>query len=141
MKIKIETLITKDSTFQASSSKVFNQLFAESSSKDFTANSFDVKEFSISSDEKNLFELKLSSIIQDFSKVSSITAFCNSTPKNTKELIKPVRFTTQINETSIISSQFAIYDIQDMFLNDIVFNTFDIKEDNSVIFTLAISFK
>jgi hypothetical protein len=141
MKLKVETSISKETIFQANNSKVFNQLFASSDSDEFKASALDIKEVSLTQAENGTYEFKLSDLVSDFSKVSSLTVFCNSLPADTKQPIRPVKFTTAINTASIISSQFSVYNIEDMTLDDIICNTFTVAAEENAVFTIIISYK
>ena len=143
MKLKIETLITKDSRgFEANNSKVFNQLYGLSYSEDFIAKSFEVKEYSISSDERNLFQLLLSRVAEDFSKITTILAFCNLEIEKPIDERKPVKFDTVINDSVFLTaSQFSLINCENISYEDIAWNNFQIPDGKKATFTFAISYK
>lgn len=138
MKLKIETLITKDvNAFQAGNGRVFNQIYGDNYSSEFKVSSFNTQEIELETSN----QIDLSDFIQDFSKISSIIVFCVTSVQNPEDNYIPILFETIIDSVSFKQSQLSLVNCDLSNVLSLVFDNFEIPADKKALLTLAISKK
>jgi len=140
MEAKIETIITR-SINNCTGNRFSNQIRSINSEDNFPVSAVNFFEYEITDLQKDSFQVLLTDLIEDTTKISSIVIFCSEQTVSCSDYPIPIRFMYEIGGISIVSSQFSIVNCEEMDLSELSFHTFQIPTNKKAILTISITLR